>query len=270
MRGLKTELVFSDLLGLETFPTQIAKIQSINPGVEALNGVIKYRLLPGQKVEIEGGSWPFAGGELRVRHTIWDMAVDTPRELVLEVDNIQVGQFIEQFDLSNVTATGVFDGKLPMVFDADGGKIIGGELIAKAGGGNISYIGDLSYKDLSFFANFAFDALRSIDYTGLRIGMNGQLGGEIITDITFEGIKQGKGAHQNFITKQIADVPIKFNIRIEASFFELFGSVKSFYDPEVLVQQNLVEIQRRRDAFKNAKTVGKDGINGGDTASEEQ
>jgi translocation and assembly module TamB len=246
VRGLQTEMAFTDLLGLETAPTQIARIASINPGVAALDGLVRYRLLAGQKVQIEGGSFPFAGGELIIRPTIWDMGVAKPRELVLEVKDVEVAKFIEQFDFGNLSATGVFNGKLPMIFDADGGKIIGGELIAKSGGGNISYIGELSYKDLSPYANFAFDALRSIDYTGLRIGMNGNLGGEIITDISFEGIKQGKGAKQNFITRQLASIPIKFNIRIEASFFELFGSVRSFYDPQYLVRNNMLEIQRRQ------------------------
>jgi translocation and assembly module TamB len=261
VRGLQTEMSFTDLLGLETAPTQIAHIASINPGVAALDGLVRYHLLAGQKVQIEGGSFPFAGGELIIRPTIWDLGVAKPRELVLEVKDVEVAKFIEQFDFGNLAATGVFNGKLPMIFDADGGRIIGGELIAKSGGGNISYIGELSYKDLSPYANFAFDALRSIDYTGLRIGMNGNLGGEIITDISFEGVKQGKGAKQNFITRQLASIPIKFNIRIEASFFELFGSVRSFYDPQYLVRNNLLEIQRRqKEAAAKAAGGAKDDV----------
>jgi translocation and assembly module TamB len=248
VRGLRTEMKFSDLIALATEPTQTAQIASINPGVAALDGVVRYRLLPDQKVQIEGGSWPFAGGQLVIQPTIWDFDVDAKRELVLEVKGIEISKFIETMELSNLSATGVFDGRLPMVFDADGGQIVGGELIARPGGGNISYIGELTYKDLSPYANFAFDALRSIDYSGLRIGMRGNLAGEIITDISFQGIKQGKGAKQNFITRQLADVPIKFNIRIEAQFFELFGSVRSIYDPQYLVDRNRREIIRKLEA----------------------
>jgi hypothetical protein len=245
VRGLQTDIKFSDLLALETSDIQEARIGSVNPGVAALDGIVKYRLLADQKVQIEGGSWPFAGGELTIRPTIWDFGVETKRELILEVKGLEIAKFLATLDLGNLSATGVFDGTLPMVFDADGGQIVGGELIARPGGGNVSYIGELTYKDLSPYANFAFDALRSIDYTGLRIGMRGNLAGEIITDINFEGIKQGAAAKRNFITRQLADIPIKFNIRIEAPFFELFGSVRSFYDPQYLVERNRVEILRR-------------------------
>ncbi|MFC4292370.1 YdbH domain-containing protein [Sphingorhabdus arenilitoris] len=247
VRGLKTELLFTDLLALETAPGQIARIDTINPGVAALDGIVRYRLLAGRKVQIEGGSWPFAGGELSIEPTVWDMSVDKPRYLVLDVKGVEVGQFIEQFDFDNLAATGVFDGKLPMVFDFNGGKIVGGELIARSGGGNISYIGDLTYMDLNAYANFAFDALRSIDYTGLRIEMGGDLGGEIITNINFDGIKQGAGAKRNFITRQLADIPIRFNIRIEASFFELMGLVRSTYDPQFLAQKNIDQIRAEQE-----------------------
>lgn len=246
VRGLKTELKFTDLLKLETAPMQIARIDTINPGIAALDGIVRYRLLADQKVAIEGGSWPFAGGELSIKPTVWDLGVDAKRELTLEVKGVEIAKFIETLDLNNISATGIVDGQLPMVFDASGGQIVGGELVARPGGGNVSYIGDLTYKDLSAYANFAFDALRSIDYSGLRIGMRGSLAGEIITDVTFEGIKQGKGAKQSFITRQLARVPIKFNIRTEAPFFELFGSVRSFYDPAALVEKNRPEILRRQ------------------------
>lgn len=246
VRGLKTEMKFTDLLMLETAPTQIARIDTINPGIAALDGIVRYRFLADQKVQIEGGSWPFAGGELSIQPTIWDLGVDTKRALILEVKGVEIAKFIETLDLSNLSATGIVDGTLPMEFDASGGQIVGGELITRPGGGNISYIGELSYKDLSAYANYAFGALRSIDYQGLRVGMRGNLAGEIITDISFDGIKQGKGAKQNFITRQLAKLPIKFNIRVEGPFFKLFDSARSFYDPGFLVEKNKPEILRRQ------------------------
>ena len=160
--GLATELRFTDLLGLETAPGQIANLASINPGIVAYGGLVKYQLLADQKVQIEGGSWPFAGGELMLEPTVWDFGVDKPRNLVFRVKGVQVAEFIEQFDFNDLTATGTFDGVLPMVFDADGGRIVGGELVSRENGGNIAYIGQLTYEDLSPYANFAFDALKSL------------------------------------------------------------------------------------------------------------
>ncbi|MEE9433041.1 MAG: YdbH domain-containing protein [Sphingorhabdus sp.] len=268
VRGLQSELVFTDLLSLETASEQIARIALINPGIAALGGQVRYQLLPDQRVQIEGGSWPFAGGELILEPTVWDFGVEKPRNLVIRVKGIEVAKFIGQFDFNNLTASGVFDGVLPMTFDANGGRIIGGELVAREGGGNISYVGELTYEDLSPYANFAFDALRSIDYRGLTIGMNGDLGGEIITVIKFDGVKQGTGTKKNFITRQLANLPIKFNIVIEAQFFELIGSVRSFYDPEFLVLQNLPLLLRQQQEAARKKIEGESASDGGDAAGD--
>jgi len=258
VRGLKTQLKFTDLLSLETAPGQLATIESINPGVAALGGLVKYNLRANQKVEIEAGEWPFAGGTLTLDRTVWDLGEDSPRHLAFRVNGVEVDRFLAQFDLSNLSATGTFDGVLPMVFDQDGGRIVGGELISRANGGNISYIGDLTYEDLSPYANFAFDALRSLDYSSLRLGLNGELEGEIITVINLKGVKQGRGAKRNFITRQLAKIPIEFNLQIEAQFFQLMTSVRSFYDPEFLVQRNLpalLEQQQKRAKELAAQTV---------------
>lgn len=256
VRGLKTEMKFTDLLAVETAPSQIARIDTINPGIAALDGIVRYRLLADQKVQIEAASWPFAGGELAIQPTIWDLSSNAKLKLVLEVKGVEIAKFIDSLDFNNLSATGIVDGKLPMVFDAGGGEIVGGELVARPGGGNVSYIGDLTYKDLSAFGNFAFDALRSIDYRGLRIGMRGDLAGEIITDINFEGIRQGKGAKQNFITRQLANLPIKFNIRVEGKFFELFGTARSLYDPQYLVKKNKAGILQQQRGEGGAEIPG--------------
>jgi hypothetical protein len=65
--GLNTTVRFTDLLGLETAPSQIATIKSINPGILVENGTIRYSLLPDRLVRVERGEWPFMGGRLDSR-----------------------------------------------------------------------------------------------------------------------------------------------------------------------------------------------------------
>ena len=237
--GLTTEIVFTDLLGLETGPAQLATIASVNPGIPALNGQISYRLLPDQQVAIEAGRWPFAGGELILEPTVLDFGVEKDRRLTFRVIGLDAEKFLAGYDFQNLRVSGVFDGTLPMIFNQDGGRIVGGALISRPGGGEVSYLGELAYEDMGVFANYAFEALRSIRYTSLTIGVGGDLDGEIVTDISFTGLQQGSGAKRNFITKQLARIPIKFNVSITAEFLKLIGSIRGLYDADYAAQRDL-------------------------------
>ncbi len=246
--GLSGEITFSDLLELTTTPGQSVLMAEVNPGVAVFNGNLNYRLLPDYKMEIEGGKWPFAGGELILEPTILDLGEEASRRLEFTVVGVDAAQFLTQFDFENMTATGVFDGKLPMVFDQDGGRIVGGYLAARKGGGSLSYIGELTYEDMGTFANFAFNVLKSVKYRNLTIGMEGEIDGEIITEVKFAGLQQGDTASKNFITKQLAKIPIEFNVRIQAPFMQLMSSAKAYYEPEILVGQNLPALIRAKEA----------------------
>ena len=246
--GLAGEIRFSDLLAMETGPGQIVNLAEVNPGVAAFNGQIRYRLLPDFKLQVEAGKWPFAGGTLYLEPTILDLSEEAERRLQFTVEGVDAAQFLTQFDFENMTATGVFDGKLPMVFDQDGGRVVGGYLVAREGGGTLAYVGELTYEDMGTMANFAFNALKSIKYSNLTIGMDGDIAGEIITEVKFDGLQQGDDASRNFITKQLARIPIQFNVRIQAPFMQLMSSAKSYYEPEILVGQNLPALLRAQEA----------------------
>jgi translocation and assembly module TamB len=239
VEGLTSEIVFTDLLGLETGPGQQAILASVNPGIPALNGTIAYQLLPDQQVAIEAGRWPFAGGELILEPTILDFGIEKERRLTFRVVGVDAEKFLAGYDFQNLRVTGVFDGTLPMVFNQDGGRIVGGALVSRPGGGEVSYLGELAYEDMGTFANFAFNALRSIRYSTLTIGVGGNLDGEIVTDISFTGLQQGSGAKRNFITKQLARIPIKFNVSVKAEFLKLIGSIRGLYDAEYAAEQSL-------------------------------
>lgn len=238
VQGLSGQIVFTDLLGLETGAVQTMRIASINPGIAALDGTIRYRLLPGQRVQIEEGRWPFAGGELVLESTTLDFGVATDRHLTFRVIGVDAARFLSVYEFNNLQVTGVFDGTLPMIFNQDGGRIVGGHLKSRAGG-ELSYLGDLSYQDMGTFANFAFNALKSIHYNDLEIDVGGPLDGEIVTNVRFGGVQQGSLAQRNFITKQLAKIPIQFNVTISAQFMQLIGTIRGLYDAQYAADQNL-------------------------------
>jgi hypothetical protein len=234
VKGVSGEVVFTDLIGLVTAPDQRLKIASINPGIEAMDGVLSFELKPDGLLLVNGASWPFMNGELRLSPTRMVLGAEETRRFTLEVDGVDAATFVQRLELSNIAATGTFDGVLPLVFDKDGGRIERGLLVSRAPGGNLSYVGELSYQDLSTMGNFAFDALKSLDYKAMRVELDGSLSDEIVTRLAFEGIGQGKTARQNFLTKQVSRLPIQFRVNIRAPFFSMFSSFKSLYDPSAI------------------------------------
>ncbi|TCP72513.1 YdbH domain-containing protein [Sphingomonas sp. PP-CE-1G-424] len=246
--GIATEIRFTDLLNLQSAPGQVATIRTLNPGIPVTDGTIRYQTLPGARVQVEGGSWPFAGGSLTLDPTLLDFSAPKERRMTFHVVNMAADQFLQQFDFKNLDATGIFDGVLPMIFDETGGRIEGGDLQVRKGGGTLAYVGDLSQKDLGMWANIAFQALKSLRYQSLRVGMNGPLAGEMVTDVRFAGISQGEGAKSNFIVRRLQKLPFVFNIRIKAPFRGLLDSAQSFYDPKRLIQRNLPALLQQQAA----------------------
>jgi hypothetical protein len=237
--GLAGTIRFTDLLGLVSAPDQVATVASINPGIAVTDGRIIYRLLPDLKVQVQTARWPFAGGTLTLDPTVLDFGAEAARRMTFRVDGMDAGKFLQQFDFSNLNATGTFDGVLPMIFDEQGGRIAGGRLTAREGGGSIAYLGELTKKDLGVWGNLAFQSLRSLTYRSLDVQMNGPLAGEMVTGVSFTGIKQGAGAKSNFLLRRLTRLPIRFNITIRAPFRGLIDSAASFYDPQRLVKRNL-------------------------------
>ncbi|MDJ0643335.1 MAG: YdbH domain-containing protein [Erythrobacter sp.] len=227
---------FSDLLAITTEPGQVLEVGSVNPGIEVLAGRVVYDLRDGQVLNVEDARWPFMGGELILRPVTLDYGEPGGARYVFELVGLDAATFVTQMELTNLGATGTFDGTIPVVFDTIGnGRIEGGLLISRPPGGNVAYIGELTYEDLGAMGNYAFQSLRSLDYSQMSVGLNGDLAGEIITNFQFDGISQGEGTTQNFVTRQLAKLPIRFKINVRSeNFYELSTVVRSFFDPEYL------------------------------------
>jgi translocation and assembly module TamB len=260
--GLSGEIHFTDLVGLVTAPHQEVRIASVNPGIEATDGIVYYRLEPGQKVHIEGGAWPFSGGDLKLLPTTMDFSADTERYVTFRVIGLDAGAFIQKMELENISATGTFDGIMPLIFNAEGGRIAGGVLVARQAGlpalimpegvlpsipcdpqrqsGTLSYVGPVSNEQVGVFGKMAFDALKNLQYKCLSILMDGALDGEVVTNVVFNGINRGKPEEQaSSIARNFMGLPFLFNIRIQAPFRGLMSTAKSFVDPSGLIRNNV-------------------------------
>ncbi len=251
VNGVKGEIEFTDLVALTTAPSQVIEIGSVNPGVEALGGRIIFSMTGGEVIEVEDGRWPFMGGELILRPTTLIYGGKGGQRYTFEIVALDAAVFVAQMELTNLGATGVFDGTIPIYFDALGnGSIEGGLLISRAPGGNVAYVGELTYEDMGAMANYAFQTLRSLDYRQMSIELNGDLAGEILTNFNIDGVRQGEGTSQNFVTRELAKLPIRFKINVKSDNFYLLATiVRGLFDPTVFgnpADQGLFETQGGR------------------------
>ncbi|HEU4960546.1 MAG TPA: YdbH domain-containing protein [Sphingomonas sp.] len=258
--GLSTTIHFTDLLNMVSAPDQVATVDQINPGVAVENGTVHYRTLSSTEVKVDGARWPFSGGELTLDPTLLDFSEGKARRLTFRVNGMDAGQFIQKFDFKNIDATGTFDGVLPMVFDADGGRIDNGHLTVRHGGGTIAYVGEVTQKDLGTWGNMAFQALKSLRYDSLEITLDGPIAGEMVTQVRFAGVHQGAGTHANFLVKRLMKLPFVFNVTIRAPFRQLIGSAQSFYDPSKLPVDKLRTLIDEERQQKTPATPGKPAI----------
>lgn len=262
VEGLSGEIRFTDLIGLVSAPGQEARLRLVNPGVAVRDGVVRYRLEPGQKVHVEGGEWPFANGRLILLPTTLDFSADVDRYLTFRVIGLDAGAFIQTMELDNISATGTFDGIMPLIFDARGGRIAGGVLVARQQGmpplvmpegvlptipcdparqsGILSYVGPVSNEQLGAMGKLAFDALKNLQYKCLTILMDGALDGEMVTNVVFNGVNRGQiGDAPASIARNFVGLPFLFNVRVTAPFRGLLGTAQSFVDPSALIRDKL-------------------------------
>lgn len=262
VEGLSTTIHFVDLLGMRTAPGQVVTLRTANAGVEVTDGTVRYALLSNEEARIEGGHWPFAGGDLDLLPATIALDSHKPRALTFRVVGLDAGAFINTLDLKNVSATGTFDGLLPMIFDERGGRIEGGVLIARQAGdaprilettqgldvpcdpdrqaGNLAYVGDVSNAQLNMYGKMAFDALKNLRYRCLTIFLDGALDGEFVTRVSVNGVNQGtEEARNSLIARQFLGLPFIFNVRIEAPFRGLLSTASGLADPTMYIHQNM-------------------------------
>jgi hypothetical protein len=237
--GLKTQVTFDDLLALRTKPGQVATVVEINPGIAVRDGVLRYQLLPEQRVAVEDGRWPFAGGVLTLEPTLLDFSGTKERRMTFRVVGMDAAQFVEQFAFKNVAVTGIFDGVMPMIFDDRGGRIVGGRVAVRPGGGTLAYVGEISNAKLGMFGALAFDALKRMRYRDLTILLDGALDGELVSKVVFDGTNQTpkEAIRKNGLLSKFANLPFRFNIVITAPFRGLLNSAQSLNDPRGLIRQ---------------------------------
>ncbi|MGI4878772.1 MAG: intermembrane phospholipid transport protein YdbH family protein, partial [Janthinobacterium lividum] len=233
--GIDGSIAFDDLPRLHTPPGQTLAVASINPGVVVDDGVVGFQLLDATTIAVERIRWPFAGGSLTLA-PVTIRAGQTSRRFVLAVDGLDAEQFLQRFQLKNFNATGRFDGVLPLVFDGGGGRIDGGVLTARAGGGLLQYVGNVGQDSMGGAGRLAFDALRRMRYRALRLRLDGDLDGELVTAVDFVGTNEVPVRAAGPLPIRTTGLPFKFAVTVRAPFRALLGTAQSFSDARAMIR----------------------------------
>src|SRR3546814_11793029 len=110
--------------------------------------------------------------------------------------------------------------------------------MARYPGGTFAYVGEVSEADIGGAGKLAFDALKSLKYNALIIEMDGQLDGEIISTVLFNGSNQQPvNPTGSSLPVKATGLPFKFNITIRAPFRALLNTADSFTDVRTTFRQ---------------------------------
>ncbi len=241
--GIAGTIVFNDLLTLTTPPGQTLTVARINPGVPVDDGVVVFRMLAPDAAAIASIRWPYAGGTLTLA-PVTIRAGDVRREFVITVDGLDAQLFLQRFDIKNLNVTGRFDGRLPLVFADGHGHIAAGRLVARAGGGLIQYVGNLGSEQAGAAARLAFDALRRLRYDNLTLDLDGDLDGELVTQVRFAGSNEAAATLAGGpVPLKVSNLPFRFGITVHAPFQALLGTASSFSDVRPLLRRPVPFIQ---------------------------
>ena len=232
--GLSTTMHFTNLLEMQTAPHQIATVKEINTGILVDNGTITYQLLPNNLVRVERGEWPFMGGKLILHETVLNFGTPSPKRLTFELQNFDAKQFVDSLGFQGIEITGTFDGVLPMIFDENGGRIVGGRLDSRPPGGELKYIGT---KPAGLAPGIAFDLFSDIHYKTMIVRLNGDLAGEFATKLTIDGVSLGEthGLVAGLVHNVFSKLPIRLNVNINGPFRALIQMAKAFKDPTQVI-----------------------------------
>ncbi|RZV49770.1 MAG: hypothetical protein EX258_06660 [Sphingomonadaceae bacterium] len=232
VEGLNSTIHFTDLLELQTAPAQTATVDVINPGIPVEDGVITYQLLGNKLVKIDEGRWPFMGGTLTLDTTVLNFESGQPKRLTFVVDGFDAAIFADTLELTAISMSGIFDGVLPTIFDIQGGRVVGGRLDARPGGGILAYNGDWSESSLA--TRLTMGLISNLRYESMIVRLDGDLDGEFATRLDVEGVRLGESRAAT-ILKSFTRVPVNLDVTITGPLRAVIATLQSFRDPRTLI-----------------------------------
>ncbi|MBU6371936.1 MAG: YdbH domain-containing protein [Alphaproteobacteria bacterium] len=232
--GVVGVIAFDDLTRFTTPPGQEIRLGEINPGVVVRDGTVRFQLKENGIIALESAQFPFARGILSVQPAQVTIGAAETR-YTLELKDVDVAQLMRDLDFKDLAATGKVQGVFPLIVTRTGARIENGVLTAAPGGGMIAYTGQAADAVSSGAGQVAFDALRSFRYDNLALELNGDLDGEIVTGIRFQGVNNAPIKAATLVpglkTVGATGLPFRFNVTVRAPFKDIAKGANQIVNP---------------------------------------
>jgi hypothetical protein len=207
-------------------------------GLELTNGLLSYTVEEDGVVELESAEWRFAGGVIRTAGAIDLFARE--RELLLAVDDVDLGKLLELVNLDGLSGTGRIGGRLPIVQRPDVIEIREAVLTSTVEGGWIRYRPAGGAAALPAAAEPALGdllaALRNFRYERLTLRVNGDASGPVVVNISLVGANPDHRDGQ----------PYDFNLNVDGRLGDLIRRGSAAYKIPERIDERLRGIAEKR------------------------
>ena len=184
--GIFGRIELTDVIRVKSPPQQQIAISNWNPGLEMHTGEVEFQFDGLKTVQLHGSSWPFADGFLKAEPMLWDSEAES-NDVVVKAEDISLQSLLEFFGIPKIEASGRLNGSFPISLGRSGAIIDDAELTA--GEGHFGYVGDPpeNFEDLDGNLKLMFEALRDFHFSELKLKLDGNLSGDMVTTMYMKG-----------------------------------------------------------------------------------
>ncbi len=241
---------FSDVMTLTTLPGQEVTIGSVSPGVTLSGGRIVFGLESGTTLNIETGTFPFAGGILSIEPLGWQLGGGNQR-IEVAARGVQLAELVEILKLPDTKATGTIGGRFPIDFEGANVFIRDARLTAEAPGGRLSYTGGVvdAVSEEESTARLAFEALKDFEFSVLEIGVSGNTTGRMDASMRLSGVNLRPVPLDRRLTIPPGQA-FEFDIGFNVPFQQMLRGSQQAFDQRVLLETIVRMREEERDDAK--------------------
>ena len=217
--GVSGHVEIADLIDMKSAPGQTITIDKVTLGMPIEKGAIRFRLIGYDAVRIEGAEWPFVGGFIRVKPADFTFG-ETENRVVAQAVNWDLNAIVELFKIPDVKLNGIVSGDIPVVFSTGSARIDKAELAASQIGGAIQFTGSTgdAAAQADSNAKMLFDALKDFRYKVLKVGLDGDIAGNLTLTMNLLGNNPKVMMGQTFA----------LNISVESPLMNLLNTTQSW------------------------------------------